>query len=434
MNLLGFSSDSLNDNKLIVVEFMPNGSLYEILHSSSTSRPPGWTRRVRFAVQIAKAVQVLHSANPPVIHRDIKSSNVLIDEKGNARLGDFGLALRGHVEDVRVKCTPPAGTLGYLDPNYLAPSDLSSKSDVFSFGILLLEIISGRHAIDVNYSPPSVVDWAVPLIKRGDFAGICDVRVGSPPNPVVIKNMAVLAARCVRSTAEKRPAMSEVVECLKLVAKKAHAPPIWNNLKRRVGRVEESRPLMKWEAYDRSEEVDNVNVNANMKLGSRRNRKVSSVSSAEYGNEGMYEGILLRRRHVTKSGHMQSLQRAQYAGVLDPIFTTNETIGNRMVRSRSVGHFSEIKVGSDSNVGPTRSLLARRKPGVAVKMPTVRLSKSRSMGVLHSPRLVHYYNKGYVVEFEGKSNSTTGFDMSKMVISLDEKSEKEMLEKPLVSI
>lgn len=105
-----------------------------------------------------------------------------------------------------------------------------------------------------------------------------------------------------------------------------------------------------------------------------------------------------------------------------------------MVRSRSVGHFSEIKVGSDSNVGPTPSLLARRKPGVAVKMPMVRLSKSRSMGVLHSPRLVRYNSKGYVVEFEGKSNSTTGFDMSKMAISLDEKSEKEMLEKPLVSI
>ncbi|KAK9994332.1 hypothetical protein SO802_024035 [Lithocarpus litseifolius] len=430
VNLLGFSSDSLNDNKLIVVEYMPNGSLYEILHSSSTSRTPGWTRRVRYAVQIAKAVQVLHSANPPVIHRDIKSSNVLIDERGNARLGDFGLALRGHVEDVRVKCTPPAGTLGYLDPNYLAPSDLSSKSDVFSFGILLLEIVSGRHAIDVNYSPPSVVDWAVPLIKRGDFAGICDVRVGSPPNPVVIKNMAVLAARCVRSTAEKRPAMSEVVECLKLVAKKAHAPPIWSNLKRRIGRVEESRPLTKWEAYDRSEEVDNVNVNANTKLGSRRNRKVSSVLSAEYGNKG----ILLQRRHVTKSGHVPSLQRAQYTGVLDPFFIMNETIGDRMVRSRSVGHFSEIKLGSDSNVGPTRALLARRKPGVVMKMPTVRLSKSRSMGVLHSPRLVHYINKGYVVEFEGKSNSTTGFDMSKMVISLDEKSEKEMLEKPLVSI
>ncbi|KAF2291608.1 hypothetical protein GH714_026123 [Hevea brasiliensis] len=121
--------------KLLVVEYMPNGSLYSLLHYSS--RPPGWTRRVRFALQIAKAVQALHFANPPVIHRDIKSSNVLIDENWNARLGDFGLALRGHVEDVRIKCTPPAGTLGYIDPGYLAPGDLSTKSDVFSFGILL---------------------------------------------------------------------------------------------------------------------------------------------------------------------------------------------------------------------------------------------------------------------------------------------------------
>ncbi|GMY06998.1 serine/threonine-protein kinase-like protein At1g28390 [Fagus crenata] len=406
VNLLGFCTDSPNDNKLLVVEYMPNGSLYDVLHSAQ--RPPGWTRRVRFAVQIAKGVQALHSSNPPVIHRDIKSSNVLIDENWNARLGDFGLALRGHVEDVRVKCTPPAGTLGYLDPNYLAPSDLSAKSDVFSFGILLLEIISGRHAIDVNYSPPSVVDWAVPLIKRGDFAGICDVRVGSPVNPDMIRNMAVLAARCVRSTAEKRPAMTEVVECLKLVAKRAHAPPIWNNLRRRVKGVEESRPLMKWEVNDRSEEVVNVNGNANFtRLGSRRNRKVSSVTSAEYGSEAFVGSVV---------------------GVG----------GDRIVRSKSVGYFSEIKVGSDSNLGPTnpnRTLLTRKKPGLAVKMPVMRLSKSRSMGVLQSPRLVHYNTKGYVVEFEEEAQvSNTGFDMSKLLFNLDEKSEKEMLEKPLVSL
>lgn len=229
VNLIGSGEDS-KGRKLLVVEYMPNGSLYSLLHCSS--RPPSWTRRVQFALQIAKAVQALHLANPPVIHRDIKSSNVLIDESWNARLGDFGLALRGHVEDVRIKCTPPAGTLGYLDPGYLAPGDLSTKSDVFSFGILLLEVISGRNAIDVNYSPPSIVDWAVPLIKRRDFSAICDDRIGSPVDPGVMDNLAILAARCVRSTAEKRPGMAEIVEGLKIASKRVNAPHIWNRLRR----------------------------------------------------------------------------------------------------------------------------------------------------------------------------------------------------------
>jgi serine/threonine protein kinase len=394
VNLLGFCVDS-NDTKLLVVEYMPNGTLYDLLHSPSRS-PPGWIRRLRFAAQIAKAVQALHSANPPVIHRDIKSSNVLIDENRNARLGDFGLALRGHVEDVRVKCTPPAGTLGYLDPGYLAPGDLSAKSDVFSFGILLLEIISGRHAIDVNYSPPSVVDWAVPLIKHGEFDEICDRRIGSPADPSVIRQLTVLAARCVRSSAAKRPAMSEVVECLKIVSKKARAPPIWNNLRRRVRREEDSRPLMKWEVYDRSEEVVKV-----AKLGTMWNRrKVSSVPGAEYGSDHEAFG---------------------------------SSVGDRMVRSKSVGYFSETKVGSDSSIGANRCLLARRKPaGVAVKMPAVRLSKSRSMGVLHSPRLIKCKSRAFVFDFGG--NNQTKLDISKLVISLDDKSENKSLKKPLFSM
>ncbi|KAF3445990.1 hypothetical protein FNV43_RR11168 [Rhamnella rubrinervis] len=394
VNLIGFGSDS-KDTKLIVVEYMPNGSLFDLLHS--TSRPPAWTRRVRFALQVAKAVQALHSSNPPVIHRDIKSSNVLIDQDWNARLGDFGLALRGHVEDVRVKCTPPAGTLGYLDPGYLAPGDLSAKSDVFSFGILLLEIISGRNAIDLNYSPPSVVDWAVPIIKRGDFAGICDRRVGPPADPVVMRQLAVLAARCVRSTAEKRPAMTEVVECLKVVRKMVQAPPIWNNFRRRVRCVDDTRPLIgHQEIYDGSEEVVKVT-----RVSSRRNRKVSSVPGVEYGTRGLISG-------------------------------------DRVGRSKSIGSFDEItKVGPDCSQIPVGE--RKTRAGVTVKMAAVnsKLIKSRSMSVLHSPRLVHN-KKRFVFEF-GRRAAADDSDleergMSKLVISLDEKSEKEMLEKPLVSI
>ncbi|XP_030446236.2 LOW QUALITY PROTEIN: serine/threonine-protein kinase-like protein At1g28390 [Syzygium oleosum] len=228
VNLIGFCDDVSDGQLHLVVEYMPNGSLYDLLHRSS--RPPGWTRRIRFALQVAKAVQCLHSADPPVIHRDIKSSNVLIDGASNARLGDFGLALRGHVEDVRARCTPPAGTLGYLDPGYLQPSDLSAKSDVFSFGILLLEIVSGRNAIDVNFSPPSIVDWAVPLIRRRAFDAIWDDRIDPPADPAAVRSVAALAARCVKGSARRRPEMAEVVEGLREASRRARA---WRNWGRR---------------------------------------------------------------------------------------------------------------------------------------------------------------------------------------------------------
>lgn len=211
VNLVGFTSNDSKD-RLLVVEFMSNGTLYDVLHSSP--RPPNWGRRIRLALQTAKAIDILHSSTPPVIHRDIKSANVLIDRSYNARLGDFGLALRGHVDDYKLRSTPPAGTMGYLDPCYVTPDNLSTKTDVFSFGILLLEIISGRKAIDITYSPPSIVDWAIPLIKKGKLLGVYDPRIAPPKDPLVRKQLAVIAAKCVRSCRERRPSMSDVVNWL----------------------------------------------------------------------------------------------------------------------------------------------------------------------------------------------------------------------------
>lgn len=393
VNLIGYCTDP-NGNKLIVVEYMPNGSLHDLLHSSS--KPPGWTRRFRFALQVAKAVRTLHGSNPPVIHRDIKSSNVLIDQDFKARLGDFGLALRGHVEDVRVKCTPPAGTLGYLDPCYLAPEDLSAKSDVFSFGILLLEIISGRNAIDVNYSPPSVVDWAVPLIRRGDFVGICDRRIGAPSDLVMLRQIAVIAARCVRSTAEKRPGMVEVVECLKLARKRFHSSPLWCSLRRRVTRVENAQPLMRCEDYDNDydydcrnnnyydwddDEDDNKSENV-MKIvksgSSRRKSKVSSVASVEYESKPSKKGA---RSKPSK----------------------------KVSRSKTVGSSSGF-VSSCSRMSGIQM--------VTEKASVMKLKKSKSMGVLQSPSL---------------GEDETMIAMWKLVIRDNKKLEKKMLEKPLVS-
>ncbi|CAI9769741.1 unnamed protein product [Fraxinus pennsylvanica] len=244
VNLVGFSKNDSLDH-LLVVEFMRNGTLYDVLHSSS--RPPTWGRRIKLALQTAKAIDTLHSSSPTVIHRDIKSANVLIDRNFNARLGDFGLALRC-VDDYRLRSTPPAGTMGYLDPCYVTPDNLSTKTDVFSFGILLLEILSGRKAIDMGHSPPSIVDWAIPLIRRGKLMAIYDPRIEPPKDASVRKQLAVVAAKCVRSCRERRPTMKEVAECLSGLSKLV---PIrsWNGFANpclmvdTVGRPVESRSV-----------------------------------------------------------------------------------------------------------------------------------------------------------------------------------------------
>ncbi|CAN1316582.1 Serine/threonine-protein kinase-like protein At3g51990 [Linum perenne] len=217
VNLLGFANNDTKD-RLLVVEFMSNGTLYDVLHSNS--KPINWGRRIKMAMQVAKAIDTLHTHNPPIIHRDVKSANVLIDRNFNARLGDFGLALRCGVDDnYRLRSTPPAGTMGYLDPCYVTPDNLSTKTDVFSFGILLLEIISGRKAIDVGHSPPSIVDWAIPLVKKGKLGLIYDPRIPPLKDPLIKRHLALIACKCVRSCRERRPSMKEVVDWLNALCK-----------------------------------------------------------------------------------------------------------------------------------------------------------------------------------------------------------------------
>jgi hypothetical protein len=182
LNLLGYCED--DSERLLVYEFMAHGSLYQHLHGKDPNlkRRLNWARRVTIAVQAARGIEYLHGyACPLVIHRDIKSSNILIDEDHNARVADFCLPILGPADSGTPLSELPAGTLGYLDPEYYRLHYLTTKSDVYSFGVVLLEILSGRKAIDMQFEEGNIVEWAVPLIKAGDIFAVLDP-VLSPPS------------------------------------------------------------------------------------------------------------------------------------------------------------------------------------------------------------------------------------------------------------
>ncbi|KAL9141230.1 hypothetical protein ABFS82_14G089400 [Erythranthe guttata] len=228
----------------IVTEYMPNGTLHEILHPSFLTSPASphqhqqmllWRTRLEIAVQVACGVRFLHESDPTVVHRDIKSANILLDDNWNAKLADFGLATRLHstsaIDDV-VNYKIPAGTIGYIDPSYTTPSELSTKVDVFSYGVVLLELISGRRAIDMDESPASIIDWALPLIERGRAADICDGKIDWPRNLVGgrIEELLQVAARCLSVEQNNRPPMDEIVGILEgLIAEPIVRAPLSMN-------------------------------------------------------------------------------------------------------------------------------------------------------------------------------------------------------------
>ncbi|KAA8531399.1 hypothetical protein F0562_006105 [Nyssa sinensis] len=215
LNLLGYCEEGRE--RLLVYEFMANGSLHQHLHGKNKALKEqlDWVRRVTIAVQAARGIEYLHGyACPPVIHRDIKSSNILIDEEHNARVADFGLSLLGPANSNSPLAELPAGTLGYLDPEYYRLHYLTTKSDVYSFGVLLLEILSGRKAIDMQFEEGNIVEWAVPLIKAGDVQAILDPVLKPPSDLEALKRIANVACKCVRMRGKERPSMDKVTTAL----------------------------------------------------------------------------------------------------------------------------------------------------------------------------------------------------------------------------
>ncbi|KAJ0733152.1 putative protein kinase RLK-Pelle-WAK-LRK10L-1 family [Helianthus annuus] len=204
---------------LLVYEYIPNGTIADHLHgklANSSSSLFSWSIRLNVAIQTADALAYLHKSG--IIHRDVKSNNILLDKSFEVKVADFGLSRL--FENVTHVSTAPQGTPGYVDPEYYQCYQLTDKSDVYSFGVVLMELISSlpavdtsRHRLDIN-----LANMAVTKIQNQTLSELVDKTIGFETNGLVRRKttlVAELAFRCLQHNKDMRPTMKEVVDTLK---------------------------------------------------------------------------------------------------------------------------------------------------------------------------------------------------------------------------
>ncbi|KAK9046198.1 hypothetical protein V6N11_052095 [Hibiscus sabdariffa] len=216
VKLIGYCCEE--EQRLLVYEFMPRGSLENHLFKRSgfsTSLP--WGTRLKIAIGAAKGLAFLHGADNPVIYRDFKTSNILLHSDFTAKLSDFGLAMLGPEGSNTHVTTRVMGTYGYAAPEYVSTGHLTTKSDVYSFGVVVLELLTGRRAVEKSRikNEQNLVDWAKPYLNSSRrLRYIMDQRLGGQYSVKGAKQMALLALQCISLNPKDRPRMAAIVETL----------------------------------------------------------------------------------------------------------------------------------------------------------------------------------------------------------------------------
>lgn len=215
VRLLGYCAEGAH--RMLVYEYVDNGNLEQWLHGDvGPCSPLTWEIRMNIILGTAKGLTYLHEGlEPKVVHRDIKSSNILLSKQWNAKVSDFGLAkLLG--SDNSYITTRVMGTFGYVAPEYASTGMLNERSDVYSFGILIMELITGRNPVDYSRPPEEVnlVDWLKKMVSNRNPEGVLDPKLPEKPTSRALKRALLVALRCTDPNAQKRPKMGHVIHML----------------------------------------------------------------------------------------------------------------------------------------------------------------------------------------------------------------------------
>ncbi|XVF51827.1 hypothetical protein PTKIN_Ptkin04bG0215500 [Pterospermum kingtungense] len=197
---------------LLVYEYVTNGTLFDHLHKDCSASILLWETRLKIATETAQVLSYLHSAAfPPIIHRDIKLANILLDENYNAKVSDFGASRLNPSNKAQIT-TLVQGTLGYLDPEYFYTCQLTEKSDVYSFGVVLIELLTGRKALCFERPEEewNLARYFTYMMEEYRLLEILDLHVINEKNIEQLESVAGLARRCATQKGEERPTMREV--------------------------------------------------------------------------------------------------------------------------------------------------------------------------------------------------------------------------------
>ncbi|KAJ1258215.1 hypothetical protein BS78_10G058100 [Paspalum vaginatum] len=211
---------------MLVYEFIPNGTLFQFIHGDNGSRSIPFSTRLRIALESALALAYLHSwASPPILHGDVKSSNILLDENYGAKISDFGASILAPTDKSQFM-TLVQGTCGYLDPEYMQTCQLTDKSDVYSFGVVLLELLTGKMAFNLE-GPENERSLSLRFLnamKEDKLIDVIDNRIKPDTDTGLLEEVAELAAQCLEMVGERRPTMSDVAERLDRLSKVMQHP------------------------------------------------------------------------------------------------------------------------------------------------------------------------------------------------------------------